>query len=256
MKPIKKTVIPRTKVPAPIARAIDKALAALDEDATIAHAEAVLAVAAKASYADYTRTNAESEALDALIALDEKAARRAWQSLLARWSAHAPIAGKMCWYAMARIHRQLEATIPPKLRAKARMAWAFGILSQVFEYSPGKSTPKPPRDGSTAWRQGCIEITLHSFDRARACVDAVRAAKGYDYSGRCLEIMLKREQGDDAGAIASYHELVALARKSPKNYGYWDVIAAIYVVLGIRDEKLAREIASAGKKVELSIFSS
>ncbi len=256
MKPIAKTVIPFSKVPTTIARAIDKALAALDDDATIAHAEAVLAAAAKAPYTDDARTNAEWQALDALIAIDENAARRTWQALLASWSAHAPIAGKMGWHVMARAHRQLEATIPPKLRANAQMAWAFGILSQVFEYSPGKSTPKPPRDGSTAWRQGCIEITLQSFDRARACVDAVRAAKGFDYSGRCLEIMLQREQGDTDGAIASYRELVALARKSPKNYGYWDVIAAIYVVLGIRDEKLAREITSAGKKAELSIFNS
>lgn len=261
VKPIARTVIKAPKVPAAAAKKIATALRTLDEDASIERAEALLAAAAKVPYTpDGPRADAEWQALEALVNLDERAAIRVWTKLVASWTAVSPFGGTE-WCVLARVHSRLKPPLPAKLRARARVAWAFGILSKVFQYSAGPSRPKPPKEAAPAWRQYCIEVTQHELDRARACLDAVRAVRGYEYTAKCMDIMLRREQGDAAGARASYDELVALARKK-KRYAEWDVIAAMHVVLGVDDEKLAREIVASWQKRhksergELSLFES
>lgn len=246
MKPLPKTSVPTVKVRAPVRRRVAAALEALDEQSTTANAEAVLAAAASLPVgAD--RVDAEWQALQALVDLGELAdARRAWETLAASWSEHAPFVDT-AWAVLARTKDVVGAKIPAKLRTQIRTGWAWGILSQTFEYRQGTSKPRPPADGAGAWAQGCIEITLQSFERARACVDAVHAAKGFEYSATCLDIMLRREQGDAEGARASYHELVALARKK-RSYAQWDVIAALYVILGVDDTRLAKDILGAWAK--------
>ena len=184
-------------------------------------------------------------------------ARRVWESLAARWSEHAPFVDT-AWGVLARVMPVVGAKVPAKLRDRIRTAWAWGTLSQTFQYMAGTSVAAPPKDASAAWRQGCIEITRQDFARARACVDAVQKAKGFEYSGKCLDIMLRREQGDADGARTSYLELVALARKK-KAYAYWDVIAALFVILDVDDARLAKDILGAwtkGKAKDSAIFAS
>ena len=96
------------------------------------------------------------------------------------------------------------------------------------------------------WRQACIEVTLQNFERARAAVDALHRIGGYEYTAKCLDVMLRREQGDARGARDSYRELVSLAKRK-KSYAQWDVIAALAVILG-EDKKLAREIMAGWSK--------
>jgi len=265
VKPIAKTVVKTIRTPAAEAKKVRAALDSIDTGhPTIAQVEAVLAGASKLPYGDDAdeRTSAEWQALVALADLDPDAARRLWEQLVDSWSAHAPTVGGTGWLVLSRMQARLAAKLSSKLRARVRTAWAFGVLSKVFQYTRGTSVPKAPRGGSAAWRQGCIEITLQSFERARACVDAVHADRGFAYSAKCLDIMLRREQGDTDGAVTSYRELVALARKR-KQYRHWEVIAALFVVLGLDDEELAREITASWKTTtkkaaagELSIFES
>ena len=247
MKALPKTVIDPRKVPAPAAKKLATALRALDDEPSAANAEAVFAAAAKVPFtASGDRCSAEWQALEALANLGElEAGRRAWQALAASWSARAPLVGTE-WVVMARTQPVLDAKIPAKLRGAVRTAWAWGVLSQTFEYRAGASKA-PPKDGSGAWAQACIEVTLQNFERARACVDVVRKTKGFDYSGRCVEIMLRREQGDLEAARASHRELVALAHEN-KTYAYWDVIAALSVILDADDRTLKAEILAAWTK--------
>lgn len=257
MRPLPKTTIPKVKVPAPAGRRVSAALEALDDDPSTVNAEAVLAAAATLPMCE-DRVSAEWQALQALVDLDEPvAARRVWEALAARWCEHAPFVDN-AWSVLARTMPLVGAKVPAKLRDRIRTAWAWGILSQTFQYMAGTSVATPPKDASAAWRQGCIEITRQDFARARACVDAVQKMKGFEYSGKCLDIMLRREQGDAEGARTSYLELVALARKK-KAYAYWDVIAALFVILELEDARLAKDILGAwtkGKAKDSAIFAS
>jgi hypothetical protein len=259
MRPLPKTVIQSEEVPAPLAEELAAALSALDDEPSAANAEAVFAAAARLPFTTHgERCSAEWQALAALAELGAReAGRRAWLALAVSWSARAPLVGTE-WVVMARTLPVLDVEIPPRLHGAVRTAWAWGVLSQTFEYKAGASKA-PSEDGSAAWAQACIEVTLQNFERARACVDLVRKARGFDYSGRCVEIMLRREQGDLEGARASHRELVALAHKR-KACAYWDVIAALSVILDVDDGALKAEILAAwttkGKDHPTAIYAS
>ncbi|MFN0246702.1 MAG: hypothetical protein ACKV2T_07320 [Kofleriaceae bacterium] len=245
--PLRKTIVKPVALPAAARKKLDAAIRTLDDDPSPATAEALLATAAKEPFdTDGVRINAEWQALDALVKRgDLSAARTVWTKLATSWSAQ-PHVGGMGWYVLARTLGTLGDKLPSKARARFRMAWAWGVLTQVFEYKHGTSTTARSNDGPALWKQGCIEITLQQFERARASVDALHRVRGYEYSAKCLDIMLRREEGDTQGSRDSLRELVALAKKK-KSYAQWDVIAALAVILG-EDKTLAREILAGWSK--------
>jgi hypothetical protein len=249
MKSLRKTIVTSILLPAAAKKKLDAAIRRLDDDPSIATATAVLLAAAKLPFdTDGLRVNAEWQALEALIELDElDAARTTWTTLAASWSAR-PHVGGTGWHALARALDVLGHEIPAKSREQFRTAWAWGVLAQVFEYKRGASTSSLSDNGSDVWRQGCIEITLQKFERARVCVDALHRIRGYEYSATCLDIMLRREQGDAKGARDRHRGLVDLAKKK-KAYAQWDVIAALAVILG-EDKKLSREIIAGWSKTK------
>lgn len=247
LKPLPRTVIK----PQRANTAVTKQLQAIAKE--LANADAVpmplihklLATSAKAPYApdEWQRSIAELDALKALVERTElDAARFLWFELVKQWATQAPVAGHGYWPALARHQQALQAQIPAvpvALRRAIAQAWALAVVQGRFEYQNGTLAAKPPTDGSAAWRQACIAITQQKFDAARAAIAAVRDA--YGSPADVLEIMTRREEGDRDGAIAAFRDHLARCLKRPRKEN-WAEIAGLYILLGMQDARVAREI--------------